>query len=77
MLLLSRHFKTDFQNEFEKTACLQIGCFCLEKMSPFHTKNDSELVSKMAFRILLHIRNNFGYTPLIFYQSKSAPFGRT
>jgi len=32
-------------------------------MSPFYTKDDSELVRKMAFRIPLHLRNKSRYTP--------------
>ena len=48
------------------------------KMLPFYVEGDSELVSEIAFRILLHIRNKFGYTPYqlpveiyIFWQNPS------
>jgi hypothetical protein len=47
-------------------------------MSPFYVEDDSELASEIAFRILLHIRNKFGYTPYrlpveiyIFWQNPS------
>jgi hypothetical protein len=47
-------------------------------MSPFYAEDDSELASEIAFRILLHIRNKFGYTPYrlpveiyIFWQNPS------
>jgi hypothetical protein len=48
------------------------------KMLPFYVEGDSELASEIAFRILLHIRNKFGYTPYqlpveiyIFWQNPS------